>query len=65
MAQQKLWYCSRMLWINIISIAVIIAQGQFGYIISPQSQVAILAIINIILRGVTKSEVVWAGAKKK
>lgn len=49
----KLWYCSRVLWINIIAIITIIIQGVFGYVISPEIQVAVLAIVNVIMRAVT------------
>jgi len=60
---EKVWYSSKTLWLNIIAVVVIILQGQFGYTLSPEIQVAILALINIALRAITKQEIVW-GRKK-
>ena len=61
---EKLWYTSKTLWLNIVAIVAIILQGQFGYSLSPELQVAFLALINIALRAVTKTEILW-GARKK
>lgn len=51
---QKKWYKSRMLWTNVIALLAV-----FGLDISPEEGVAILAVINIILRLVTKEELTW------
>jgi len=50
----KKWYLSKTLWVNIIAIAGLIAQAQLGFVMSGEEQVAILAVINLILRVVTK-----------
>ena len=55
----KNWWKSKMLWLNIISIAVIIIQAETGYIVSPESQLLILGVINLILRIITKEKIVW------
>ena len=55
----KQWLKSKTLWVNVIAIAVIIAQGQFGYVITPELQLSILAGINFVLRLVTKENIVW------
>ena len=49
----KYWIHSKVLWVNTIGIVAIIAQGQWGYVISPEIQVSVLAIINLILRTIT------------
>ena len=49
----KKWYRSKTLWVNLIAILVLIIQTQTGFIISPEEQVAILAVINLILRWIT------------
>jgi len=49
----KNWYHSKTLWINIIAIVAIALQAYFGFVIEPQDQVAILAVINLILRIIT------------
>jgi len=56
----KTWYVSKMLWVNAIAIIAIIAQGQFGFIIDPVAQVAILGVINIVLRAITGEDIVWS-----
>jgi len=55
----KTWYTSKMLWVNATAIIAIIAQGQFGFIIDPVAQVAILGVINIVLRAITGDAIVW------
>jgi hypothetical protein len=50
----KKWYLSKTLWVNAIAIAALIAQAQLGFVMSGEEQVAILAVINLILRVVTK-----------
>ena len=52
--ETKPFYNSKTMWINVIGIAAIIAQAQFGFIIDAQTQAAILAVVNMILRAVTK-----------
>lgn len=56
----KTWYTSKMLWVNAIAIVAIIAQGQFGFLIDPVAQVAILGVINIVLRAITGEDIVWS-----
>ena len=49
----KIWYQSKTLWVNLIAIVALIAQAQFGFVIAPEGQVGILAVINLILRAIT------------
>jgi len=55
----KKWWTSKTLWANALAIIAIIAQGQFGYVLTPEAQVAILGLINFILRMVTKEPIKW------
>jgi len=55
----KLWYTSKTLWVNIIAIISTIAANQFGFQLSPEQQVSILGVVNILLRLVTKEKIVW------
>ena len=57
----KKWYLSKTLWVNIVALAAIIAQTAAGFVIDPESQAAILAVINLILRAVTDEEIDWGG----
>jgi len=61
--ENKQWYESKMLWINVLAIVGIILQSNFGYVLSPELQVAILGIINVILRAITGKPIVWGKAK--
>jgi len=50
----KRWYTSKTLWVNLTAIAALIAQEELGYILDAETQAAILAVINLILRVITK-----------
>ena len=52
----KKWYLSKTLWINLIALGALIAQAYNGFIISPEEQLALLAVINLIIRLATKEE---------
>jgi len=54
----KPWYYSRTIWINIIATASLIIQARYGFIIGAEEQVAILAVINLIVRAKTKHELI-------
>jgi len=55
----KKWYRSKMLWVNIIGIAAIILQCEYGFVINAEHEVIILGAINAILRFITKEKIVW------
>lgn len=55
----KKWYTSKTLWVNIIALAALAFQGAKGWVIGPEYQIMLLGVINMILRAVTKSEIVW------
>jgi len=50
----KKWIRSKTLWVNIIAIVAIILQTEYGFVISPEVEVAALGMINLILRAITK-----------
>jgi len=49
----KKWMRSKTLWINIIAIAAIVLQAEYGFIVTPELELAALGIINLILRAIT------------
>jgi len=52
----KKWYLSKVIWVN----ALALIGGFFAQdILSPERQVQILGVINLVLRLVTKEEVSW------
>ena len=58
--ESKAWYTSKTLWVNLIAVIAIAAQGISGHeVINAELQASILAAINMILRFVTKSQVTW------
>ena len=41
---------SRTVWLNVIGLIALYAQSQFGYVITPEAQSAVLLLLNLILR---------------
>lgn len=58
MEDKKVWQ-SKTFWVNILSIAAMLIQTQTGFVIDAEAEVAILAVINLVLRAVTKGAVSW------
>lgn len=56
----KSWYLSKTLWVNCIAAVVMLLQMKFGFVIDPEAQTGLLAMINVILRVVTKQPLDWA-----
>ena len=54
-------YLSRTFWINLIALGAILYQAISGneLLISPEAQTALLAVINLVLRLITKQPVEW------
>jgi len=55
---KKVWE-SKTFWVNLISILALLAQTQVGFIIPPEAQAALLAVINVGLRAITKQPIAW------
>lgn len=55
----KKWYTSKTIWVNVVAVVTSVVAARFGYAISADIQVGILTGINVLLRKVTKSEIVW------
>ncbi|MCK5606750.1 hypothetical protein KAR91_32910 [Candidatus Pacearchaeota archaeon] len=55
----KKWYVSKTIWVNVVAVMTSVVASRFGYNLSADIQVGILTGINIILRKVTKSEIIW------
>ena len=52
----KKWYVSKTVWVNVLAIlAAIFTDIE----LTPETQIAILGVINLILRLVTKEKIVW------
>ena len=57
--QGKKWYESKTLWVNAIYAASAYALINYGVFISPEMQVSGLAVVNMILRKITKEPIIW------
>ncbi len=62
--EQKTWYTSKTIWINLLAAIALLVQHFTHYVIDVSVQAAALVVINFILRIVTKEEVVWSLKKK-
>lgn len=60
----KCIYRSKTFWVNIIAFVAFGLQQKYGYVVDEGMQVQALAVINIILRSVTKGSVSWTVDKK-
>jgi len=55
----KTWYLSKTLWVNIIAVIAFLVQSCFGFVIEPEAQAAILAVVNLVLRIFTGTSIQW------
>lgn len=46
----KQFWKSKIFWVNIVSTIALILQSQFGFVLSPEMQLAIVMILNLIFR---------------
>jgi hypothetical protein len=60
MENKKIW-TSKTIWVNVIAMVALIIPSLTSTPIDlgPEVQVGLLGLINLILRLVTKSEIVW------
>ena len=57
----KQWYLSKTLWLNVVAGIAMLLQTQYGFIVDPETQAGLLAVINLLLRLITNSQLDWAG----
>ena len=60
----KSFWKSKTLWTNVIAMFGLILADRYGVTLSAESVGGILALINIILRIVTKEPIVWNTNKR-
>lgn len=59
--KQKVWYDSKTIWVNILLLGAAITQQSTGHnILTPDIQVSIITVINLLLRIVTKDKISWS-----
>jgi len=52
--QAKKWYQSKTLWTNLVAAAAIFVSGNFGVELSGEETGAVLVLVNLVLRLLTK-----------
>ena len=50
---------SKTLWVNLVSIVALAIQQKYGFVISEETQIQAIGVINILLRTVTHEPVKW------
>jgi len=54
------WYASKTIWSNAIMLAGVVVLNTTGKdILTPEVQAAIITVVNVVLRVVTKEEITW------
>lgn len=61
----KKWYKSKTLWVNIVTLIAVVIQTYTGFVLSPEAQLAVLTVINILLRLITKEPIVWGNGSQE
>ena len=57
---KKHFWKSKTFWVNLLGIGAIVSQWATGTeVIDAEAQVAILAVVNLVLRLVTKEAITW------
>lgn len=58
--KDKKWYLSKIVWVNVVALVGTIIQVATGKeLITPEIQVIVLSGINVLLRSVTKENIIW------
>jgi len=57
-AHKKFWL-SKTFWVNILALTALVVQSQTSFLLTPETQISILAVVNVLLRLITKSEIEW------
>ena len=58
MPDTKEWYHSKTIWVNIIAMIAILLQAVFGFLVTPEEQMAVIVIVNLLLRAITKTPII-------
>ncbi len=62
----KQWWQSKTLWLNVISLALVVVQGLQGEAwLRPEYQVVILAVLNASLRFITSKPLTTKRSKRR
>lgn len=65
MQDAKRVIASKTIWVNLLAFVAFFLQSKYGYVMDEGMQAQILTIINIGLRYVTSTPIVWGGPKQE
>lgn len=65
MQDAKRVLASKTIWVNLLAFVAFFLQSKYGYVMDEGMQAQILTIINIGLRYVTSTPIVWGGPTPK
>ena len=51
----KPWWQSKTLRVNLVLMVALIVQGQFGFVIDAAEQAAVIIVLNMLLRAITRT----------
>ena len=54
--ENKPFYMSKTLWVNLIAVVMTVVASYTGEEMDPQAQIGLLALVNMVLRMVTKQK---------
>jgi len=57
--EAKKWFHSKTIWLNSIALIAALLQAKYGLVIDGATQGLLLTALNLILRAITKEEIVW------
>lgn len=57
-AGKKFWE-SKTFWTNLVMATAVLAQTQYGFVVSPEVQALIITGVNLVLRKISKDPIVW------
>lgn len=55
---KKIW-TSKIVWVNLIAFILALVQSQTGWVAPPETQGALLTLVNVALRAITNQPVTW------
>lgn len=55
----KKFYKSKTFWANIVMAGAVAVQAKFGFVVGPELQAFAITGINLVLRKLSKEEIVW------
>jgi hypothetical protein len=55
----KTWYNSKTLWVNMLAVMAFYGQSRYGFVIDAETQAGLLAVINLFLRVITNTPIIW------